>query len=146
MHFGEGVDTTCAADEDLAIVLRVEVDELFAIEAAVLQTESASEACLLVHGKEALQSWVLQSVGSDSRQHERHTNAVIRTEGCSLSFDKIAIDIGVDRIVVKIMLGVIVLLAYHIHMRLEDNARFVFVARSSRFAHDDIACFVHSVF
>ena len=105
MHFGEGVDTTCAADEDLAIVLGVEVDELFAIEATVLQTESTCETRLLIHGEEARQCRVLQGVGSNSRQHQCHTNTIIRTEGCTLSFDEIAIDISMDRVIIKCLMS-----------------------------------------
>ena len=146
MHFSEGVDTACAADEDLTIVLGVEIDELFAIEASVLEAESTCETCLLVHRKESLQCRVLQGVGGDSCQHKRHTDTVVCAKGCALSFDEVAIDIGVDRVVVEVVHGVVVLLADHIHMRLEDNARFVFVARGSRFAHDDIACFIYGMF
>ena len=146
MHLGEGVNTTCAADEHLSVVLGVKVDELFAIQATVLQTESACQTSFLVHRKEALQCRVLQGVRSDSCQHQCHTDAVICAEGSALSFDKIAINIGVNRVIVKVVHGVVVLLAYHIHMRLEDYAWFVFVARSSRFAHDNIACFIDSMF
>ena len=138
MHFSEGVDTTCTSDEDLAIVFGVKVDETFALEHAVLKLHRACKSCLFVHGKETLDSRMLQFGISDSRKRHGDTDTIVATEGRSFGFEPFAVDIGFDRVIHEIMGHVAVLLANHIHVRLKDHSLVIFISWCSRHAHNDV--------
>ena len=66
-------------------------------------------------------------------------DAVVSTEGGAVSMEPFAIDDGTDGVVVEVVHGTSVLLAYHIDVTLQDELDTVFVARGSRLAHDDVA-------
>ena len=64
---------------------------------------------------------------------------IVSTEGSAVSMEPFAIDDGTDGVVVEVVYGTSVLLAYHIDVTLQDELDTVFVARGSRLAHDDVA-------
>ena len=142
MHFGEGVDATGAADEDLAVILGVDIDEAFMFEHAILQFHCAGQPCLFIDGKETLDSRVRQVRIGDSGKCHRNTNTIVRTEGGSFGFEPLAIHVGLDRITHEIVLHIPVFLRYHIHVRLQDDALMVFVSGCSRNTHNDVHRFI----
>ena len=122
MHLREGVDTAGTADEDLAVIFGVEVDEAFGLEHTVLEFHSAGEAGFLINGKEALDSRVREIfVGNGSEGHG-DADAVVGAKGRSFGFEPFAVHPGLDRIGHEIMLHVSVLFAHHIHVRLKDDS------------------------
>ena len=143
MHFGERVDTTGTADEDLTVILGVEVDESFALQHTVLQFHRSCKTGLFIHRKEALDSGVRQFLVRDRRQSHCDTDTVVCTEGRALRFQPIAIDIGLDRVLEEIVLHVSVFLRHHIHVRLKDHALMVLIAGGSRHTHDDVHRLIH---
>ena len=138
VHFGEGVDTSGTTDEDLAIIFGVEVDESFGTKHSVFQFHRAGESCLFIDGEKAFDSRVLKFGIGDSSQRHRDTYSVISSEGSAFGFKPFAVNIGLNRIGHEIMGHITVLLAYHVHVRLKDDAFMVFVSRCGRNAHDDI--------
>ena len=138
MHLGEGVDTSGAADEYLAVVLGVEVDEPFGTEHAILQFHGAGEACLLIDGEEALDSGVLQFGIGDSRERHGDTDTVVRAERRAFGFEPLAVHIRLNGVFEKIMLYVTVFLGYHVHVGLQDDAFMVLVPFRSGHTHDDV--------
>ena len=68
-----------------------------------------------------------------------HTNAVVDTQGCSLCLHPLAVDVSLDGILREVELYVAVLLAYHIHMALQDNRLPVLHAGCRRLADNDVA-------
>ena len=142
MHFGEGVDATGAADEDLAVILGVDIDEAFMFEHAILQFHCAGQPCLFVYREKTLDSRVRQVRVGDSGKCHRNTNTIVRTEGGSFGFEPLAIYVGLDRITHEIVLHIPVFLRYHIHVRLQDDALMVFVSGCSRNTHNDVHRFI----
>ena len=142
MHLRQGVDTAGTADEDLAVIFGIEVDEAFRLQHAVLQFHSAGESGLFVNSKEAFDSGVLEVRIGDRRKRHTDTDAVIRTERCSFGFQPFAVHVGLDRVGHEIMLYIAVLLTYHIHVRLKDDALMVFVSGRRGYTHDDIHRFI----
>ena len=138
MHFGEGVDASCASDEDLAVILRIEVDKAFMPEHTVLQFHSTGETGLFIDGEEALDSRMLQLRIRDSSKRHRDSDTVISTKGGSFGFEPLAIHIGLYRIGHKIMLHIAVLLAHHVHVGLKDDSFMVLITGRSRHTHDHV--------
>ena len=70
MHFRQGIDATGAADEDLAVIFGIEVNEAFSFEHTVLQFHGTGESGLFINGEEALDSGVLEvGIGDGSECH-----------------------------------------------------------------------------
>ena len=138
MHFGEGVDATGTANEDLSVILGVEVDEPFGTEHAVLQFHGAGESGLLIDGEETLDSRVREFGIGDGGERHGDTYTVIAAKGSTFGFEPFAVHVGLNGVGHEIMLNVAVFLAHHVHVRLEDDSFMVFVTRGSRHPHDDI--------
>ena len=142
MHLGERVDTAGTADEDLAVIFGIEVDEAFRLQHAVLQSHSAGESGLFIDGEEAFDSRVLEVGVGDRCKRHTDTDTIVRTERCSFGFQPFAVHVGQDRVGHEIMLYIAVLLTYHIHVRLKDDTLMVFVSGRRGYAHDDIHRFI----
>ena len=138
MHLGEGVDAAGAADEDLAVVLGVEIDETLVAEHAVPELHSAGETGLFIDREETLDSRVLKFGVGDGSERHRDTDTVVTAEGGAFGFEPLAVDIGLDRIGHEIMGDIAVLLTDHIHVRLEDDALAVLITGGGRDTHDDV--------
>ena len=136
---GDGVDAAGTADEDLALVLRVEVDEVFAREHLLAQFESPRKAGLLVDRKERLDGPVLHRGVDHDGQRGGHADTAVGAQRRTFGPDPPAVDVRADRVVVEIELHVGVLLADHVHVGLEDNRRAILEARRGGFAHHHVA-------
>ena len=138
----EGSDdtlTASAADEELTFVLAVEVDEDLTGEEARLEGEGTGHTGLFVDGEEGFDRPVFDVVRGEDSELCSTADAVVSTEGGAVSMEPFAIDDGTDGVVVEVVHGTSVLLAYHIDVTLQDELDTVFVARGSRLAHDDVA-------
>ena len=136
---GDGVDAARTADEDLALILRIEIEEVFAREHPLAQFERAREARLLIDGEQRFERPVLHRFVEQHGQRSGHADTAVGTQRRALGPDPPAVDARADGIVVEIELHVGILLADHVHMRLEDHRRASFEARRRGLAHHDIA-------
>ena len=143
---GDRVDAAGAADEDLALVLRIEVDEVFARKHIFAQLEGSGQARLLVDRKERFDGAVLHGGVDQDSQRGGHADTAVGAERRAFGPDPPAVDARADRVPVEIELHVGVLLADHVHMRLEDNRRTVLEARRGGLAHHHVADGVLLVF
>ena len=138
----EGSDDTLTAgtaDEELTFVLAVEVDEDLTGEEAWLEGEGTGHTGLFVDGEEGFDRPVFDVVRGEDGELCSTADAVVSTEGGAVSMEPFAIDDGTDGVVVEVVHGTSVLLAYHVDVTLQDELDTVFVARGSRLAHDDVA-------
>ena len=69
---------------------------------------------------------------------ECHAGRIIRTERCSVRMNPIAVTQDVNRIFFEIMNHIGVLLAHHIHMRLQDHGRRVLISRGCRLLDNEV--------
>ena len=138
-HLHDGVHTTGAADEDLAFVLAVEVEKDTAGEVFRVEFHGASEARLFVDGEDALDRTVFHFRVGDNGQGSSHADAVVSAEGRAVGMQPLALDDGLDGVFLEVVLLVAVLLAYHIHMGLQDDGLAVFHALGGGHSHDDVA-------
>ena len=115
---GDGVDAPGTADEQLALVLGVEVEQIFALQHPFAQLESSRETGLLVDRKERFQRPVLGLRVDQHGQRGGHADAAVGPERGPLGPHPPVGDVGADGVVVEIELHVGILLADHIHMRL----------------------------
>lgn len=143
---GQRVDAAGAADEQLALVLGVEVDQVGAREHSLAQSESTREAGLLIDREERLEGSVLDRRVEQRGQRGGHADAAVGAERRALGLDPLPVDAGTDGVVLEVELHVGVLLADHVHVRLEDDRRTVLEARGGGFAHDDVARRILAVF
>ena len=132
------VDAPRATDEQFALVLRIEVDEVFAREHPLAQFEGPRQARLLVHREERFQRPVLHRRVQQHGQSRRHPDAAVRTQRRPLGLHPLAVDPRADRVVLEVELHVRVLLAHHVHVRLQDHRRAVLVTRRRRLAHHHV--------
>ena len=134
---------TCAADENLAFVLRVEVDEHVARHESGLHALGTRQSGLFVARENTLQRTVLNVVRVEDGQLNGTADAVVGTQRRALRAHPFAIDIGLDGILVEVELHVHQLLAHHVHVALQNHRGAVFQALRGRLADDDVARFVH---
>ncbi len=136
---GGGVDATCATYEYFAVVLRVEIYQDGTFDKIRVEVLRAFEANLLVDSEERLYGTMLESVVNHHSQSGSYADAIVSTEGSATGLNPVAIDIGVDRVFHEVMLHVVVLLAYHIHVALEDDDGGVLMTGSGCFAHNHVS-------
>ena len=131
---GGRVTASGTADEYLALVLRVEVDEVVACHETGLHALGTCEARLLVAGEDTLDGTVPDIVGSQDGQLDGATDAVVSTEGGTLCRQPLTVDIGLDGVLVEVELHIHKLVAHHIHVALQDHRLAVFHAFGGRLA------------
>ena len=136
----DGVDTARATDEDLALVLRVEIDQILSREHTLAQLESTCKARLLINREESLDGTVLDRGVDHHCQCSRHTDTAVGTQRRTAStHPALIIDICLNGVVLEVELHVRILLADHIHMCLQRHGRAVLVASRSGLAHHHVA-------
>ena len=131
--------TAGARDEDFALVLRVEVDEVVTRHESGLHAHRSRQSGLLVAGKDAFNGTVLNIVTLQNGQLHRTTDTIVGTQRCPFSGQPLAVDIGLDGVGVKIDLVVHQFVADHIHVALQNDGLAVLHARGGCFADDDVA-------
>lgn len=136
---GDHVDTAGAAHVDLAFFFRVGVDQDFGLKPVGLQAEGAVHADLFSHGQQHLQRAVNHAVIGQHRQRRGHADAVIGTQGGATCFHPVAIDIGLNGIAGKIVVGVVILLRNHVQVRLQHHRNAFFHAAAGRFTQQNVA-------
>ena len=138
-ELGHRVDAARAADEYLALVLRIEVDKVFARQHTLAESESTRQTRLLVDGEQSLQRSVLRLGVDHHGQRRRHAYAAVGAERRPLGTHPTSLDAGADRVGLEIEIHVRILFAHHIHVRLEDNRRSILATRRRRTTHDHVA-------
>ena len=133
------IRTARAADEDLALILGVEVQQDLPLKETRLQGKRPREPCLLIHGEQALHRAVLHAGVSEYCQLGRHAYPIVSTQRSALRPHPVAIDVGTDRIGKEIVLHISILLAYHVHMALQHYRLAILHAWGGRLAHQHIA-------
>ena len=136
---GQCVDTSRTTDKDLALILRVEVDEVLALHHTLAEVECSCEASLLVYRKECLECWMCYALVDEQSQGCCYSYTVVCSKSCAIGLHPFAIDDGLDSVVVEVEHLVRVLLAYHIGMGLKHDGRARLVACGCRLADDNIA-------
>ena len=143
---GEGVDAAGTADEQLALVLRIEVQKVFAREHPLPQSEGSGEPRLLIDGEECLQRPVLRRGVEQHGQCGGHADAAVGAERRSFGLHPPAVDARANGVAFEVEHDVRTLLADHVHVRLQDHARTVLVTRGGGLAHHDVTRGVLTVF
>ncbi len=142
LEIGSSVDTAGATHEDLAIILRVHIEEDRSCDHTLAEVFSAFEADFLIDSKESFER-AMDQVGIDHSSHSSSdADTIVSAQSSATSLHPIAIDISIDRIVHKVMIDIIVLLSHHIHVTLEHNDGSILISGSGGATHYDIA---HSV-
>jgi len=136
------IDTTSAAESDLSPVLRVDVDEVLGLlgkKLALLQAKSANKTSLLINGEEKLDGTVLKGLVRSDGKSSGNTTAIITTKSGLGSTKELTIDVRDKRISLKVEGKICSLGGHHIKMCLEDDAREVLLALSSRDGDANVA-------
>ena len=136
---GGGVAAAGTADEHLAFVLRVEVDEHIASHETGLHALGTRQSGLFVAREKAFQRSMYKVFAIEDGQFDGTTDTVVGTERGALGAEPFAIDIGLNGIAVEVEVYVDQFLAYHVHMALQDDGLTVFHTRSSWFANEHVA-------
>ena len=133
------VDTSGTANKDLALILRVEVYEVLALDHTLAQVEGSGQTCLLIYGEECFECRVRHRLVDKQSQCCGDTDAVIRSECSAFGLNPAVIDIGLDSVVLEVKHLVRVLLADHIGVRLQHYGWAILVALGCSLANYDIA-------
>ena len=131
--------TAGATHKDLTLILAIEVQQDITRHEALLHGLRTGQAGLLIHREQALDRAMLDILRSQQGQLSGYTDAIVRTQGRAIRTQPLAIDHRLDRVVVEVMLRIVVLLADHIHVRLQHHHRAILHTRSGRLRHQDVA-------
>ena len=135
----DGVDTARATDEDLALVLRVEINQILSREHTLAQLESTRKTRLLINREESLNRTVLDGLIDHHCQRSRHTDTAVGAQRRTAStHPALVINVSLNGVVLEIELHVRILLADHIHMCLQCHGRALLVASRSGLTHHHI--------
>ena len=133
-----GINSTSTTDENLALILRVKVNQVLSGEHTLAEVKSTCKTSLLIDGEESLQRSVLRLLIQQQSHRSRHTDTVVSSERRTLGTYPLAIHNGTNSVVLEVELHIAVLLANHIHMRLQDNRWARLITRRCRLTHHDI--------
>ena len=128
------------ADEDLTHHLGVEIDEVLALDISSDQLVCADHTLLLVDGEDRLDGAVLQRIILEDCQRDRITDTVISTEGGVTGGDPLAVDVGVDRVLLEVVIQLRSFLRHHIHMGLQGHHRMILVSLGSGLVDENVTC------
>ena len=137
------VAATGTRHEDLALVLRVQVDEVVARHEVGLHALGTRQSRLLVACEHALYGAVGHVTAVEQGQLYSAANTVVGSQRRPLGGQPLAVDIGADGVAVEVELHVHQLVAHHVHVALQNHRLAVLHARCGRFAYDDVARLVH---
>ena len=133
-----GVQTAGAADVELALGLGVEVEQDVPLEQVLLQPEGAVHAGLLRGGEERLDGTVAQRVVLEHGQNGGYADAVIGAERRAVGRHPLAVDVGLDGVLLEVEDLVVVLLRHHVEVGLQHHALAVLHPLRGGFAHVDV--------
>ena len=141
-ELGRRITSASTTDEDLALVLRVEVDQVVARHEAGLHAFGTGQPGLLVAGEDALDGPVLDIVRAEDGQFDSAADTVVGTEGGAFGRQPFTIHISLDGILVEIELHIDELVAHHVHVTLQDDGLPTLHTLGGRLADDHVACLV----
>ena len=142
-EFGNGIYTSCTADEELAFILGIEVQQNVSVHEAFFQGEGTGQSGLLIHGEEAFDRTVLDAVVGKDSQFGGYTDAIVGSQGRTFGFQPFTVNFGFDRVGQEVVLHVVVLFTYHVDVRLKYDSLAVFHTRSGGFLYQHVSGFVH---
>ena len=132
------INAASAADENLALILRVKVYQILAGEHTLAEVESTRKTSLLIDSEQRLQRTMLRLLIQQQSHRSRHTDTIVSSERRTLGTYPLAIHNGTNSVVLEVKLHIAVLLADHIHMRLQDNRWTRLITRCGGLTHHDI--------
>ena len=86
---------------------------------------------------------MLNVVALQQCQFHSTADTVVGTQCSTLGSQPLTINIGLDRIFVKIKLYINQLVTHHIHVALKDDSLTVLHTRCGRLTDDDITCLIN---
>ncbi len=129
----------CTTDYELTVLLAVEIEKNVTLNETGFETVGSDEALLFVDSEEDRDRTVNERVVKKDSHTGGAAHAVVGAESGAVSLHPIAIHDSGDRVVEEVMHLVAALFSHHVLVTLKDDAGCVFVARSSRFCHHDVA-------
>ena len=142
---GVYIRTARATNIQLALGLRVEVEQNITLQDAALQAESTIHTSLLSRCDKTLDRTVSHAVILKDCEDCSHTDTIVCAKSCAVCSHPLAIDVSLDWVVDEVKHLVVVLLWHHIHMRLQNDTLSVLHTRSRWLCHIYIARLVHRV-
>ena len=131
--------TARTTNENLAFILRIEVNEYIALQQLGRESLGTGKTSLLIDSEEAVHRTMLHLlIGKDSHGSS-HTYTIVGSESRTLRFEPLAVNPWFYGILCKIVLNVGTLVAHHIHVTLQDNGLAVLITRSRGFLYKHIA-------
>ena len=137
-----GTATAGTTYKDIALFLVVEVHHHPALQKISRHGLGTCQAGFLVTGEDTLQRAVLNVVGTQDGNLHGTADTVISTQCSTFCLHPVSIHISLYGIVVEVELHIVVLLAHHVHVALQNQYRTVLHTRSGRLADDHIAYLV----
>ena len=140
---GNRVYAACTADKKFALVFGVEVQENITAHKTFLQSKSTRQSGFFVYGEQTFYRTMFNAVIGKDSQFGCYTDTVIRPQRCAFGFQPFSVYLGFDRVGEEIMFYIVVLLAYHVHMRLKHNCFSIFHTRSGKLLYQYVSGFIH---
>ena len=138
------VYTAGAAYIELTFGLRVKIEQVFALQPTAFEVIRSVHTRFFIDGEERLQRRMNDILIRQYSHRCRYANTVVRAECGAVSGYPLAVvlDIGLNRVFLKIKHFVAVLLRHHIHVALQNNTRMVLHTGTGRLTNKHIAYLV----
>ena len=129
-HFDFCVSSACAADRENAFVFGVDVEEDLSFEPARFKCVRAGKAGLFVDREEKFERR-MNNIFIGCKEHTHcKSDTVVSAERRAVSLQPFAVNDAFDRIFAEIVAAASDFFADHVHVTLDNDCRFVFVAGS----------------
>ena len=86
---------------------------------------------------------MLDVVSVKQCQFHSDADAVVSTKGSAFGAEPFAVDVCLDRVIVKVYVALRKLLAHHVHVALENYSVTVFVSRGRIFTDENVASLIY---
>ena len=140
---GDGTPGTSGAGHRKdALLLGIDVDEGTALEGCQIHTGSTLHTDLFVHGDDDFQRRMGNGLIRQQRQSVGHSDAVVTAQGGATGKDIAAIVGHIQTVGIHIDGAILILLADHVHMALNNDRLMVLQAAGALLEHDHIIQFI----
>ncbi len=132
------VYTAGAADKDFRIILRIEIEEDFTVNHSFTYIICAGKPGFLINGEERGNRTVHKfRLGKDCKRSS-NSDAVVGSKGSAVGPHPFPVNDSGDRCSLKVK-TLVIALAHHVHVSLEDDFGSILMPGSCGFAHKHVA-------
>ena len=143
---GAHINSSGTSDTKFTFVFRVEIHEDLPFKKSLFKSENACHSCFFINCEKAFNGAMGNIRRCQHRHGSGHPDSVVRAKRCPIRLYPVAINYSLNRVLLKVVLLIPVLLGNHIKVSLQNDPFPVFHSFGGRFADDHITYLVDHCF